>query len=643
VGFSGSFVALRTGNSVGAPPGWVGCDGASTGWAVLATSAMGDPGTQPGIVDASGSALFATILDSDFAWLRGFVDGREVWEWVINEEALASYGLGEGFDEDTADERRAAALGLILGWATGAGLVADRLVLDEVLSRGYVLAEEGLYELLQALEICAPGTVPVPEGPLPVAAAPIRPSPPSPAEMPGFRPQEPLDGLPSQSGRVFLAAALMHDSDDWQQFVRRHQLQRWGQPPCVVLASKKDVPPGELASTKDWKIYLVSEPPIYLRDMAWIAGVDRGLEGVMTPWQIIPAEQAATLPEALAWARTHVGTVGAPPAPNREPLSTELPSPSQWAGGLPSYQRDSPARLGFRLFTYRQLLEDAEAVATWLHDAYQTLIRPIVDTAGDGVDTRVDDIRGHPPDAVVATHFRGWSVKGRVALYDGDQRGRDRLLGRLRRGELRAAGAALETIGGTGVAGLRGLVSIDVELRDQFVEHDGPLPDDHPASFVVSISRELLEDVLGASTATLVDLMQHTARQFGAVHGYMTADRAGIPGGGTQSAYERRWGNNGFRRPRLDAFTVGVHWGNLLGPGHIAAIDGEGVLQKVAASAQIHHCGTEDFPLWWVQLTEDPYGADRELADKLAEQLQPIMPTRNARLLKEPRDNGAAR
>jgi hypothetical protein len=122
--------------------------------------------------------------------------------------------------------------------------------------------------------------------------------------------------------------------------------------------------------------------------------------------------------------------------------------------------------------------------------------------------------------------------------------------------------------------------------------------------------------------------MQRTARQFDAVHGYMTADRVAMPGEGVASAYEWRWGDNGFGRPRLDAFTAGMHWGTLLGPGHIAAIGGQEVLRRAASSARIDRCGTADNPLWWVQLTDDPYGADRALADDVADQLQPIMPTR---------------
>jgi hypothetical protein len=140
---------------------------------------------------------------------------------------------------------------------------------------------------------------------------------------------------------------------------------------------------------------------------------------------------------------------------------------------------------------------------------------------------------------------------------------------------------------------VRGSIRAHAVLRDQFVASTGPPPDDHPASLVVSASREFLQALIPSPVESFIELMHQTARRFEATFGYLTADRAGS---GMQSPYERRHDIIGLRHPRLDAHTRGIHWGNLIGPGHLAAIGGLPVLQSAAAGEHSRPCGDPQSP-----------------------------------------------
>jgi hypothetical protein len=640
MGFSGGFVVGRSASLAADQPGWVRCSGPIAGWVVLTGSLTEGMEPRGWVARVAGPVIAASVLDSDIAWVRGTLGGEPSWEWLVNPEGMAAYGMGQAVDDDDRYEELAAAGRVALAeqigvWAPAADLPAvDPVALDDVLSRGYVLAEDGLFELLATLGVIDGAVVPIgaPAEPAPIRRVPsakrvIRPTPPVRIE------HEDPASLPLAAGRVFLAAALRHDSERWPAFVRRYELQRWGEPPCVLAASGDSVQPGELLSTPLWDVYVASDPPISIMGMhSHLGDVQKMMGDVLGPWQLVETDPGADLADALAWAQAHVGTTGASPAPNREPMRSEVHSPGGYARGDGRYVRTTGARLGFTLFTYRDLLKRPDALADWFETAHDLLMAPLEQLAGDTLVTDLVNGDGYRRGATSLARGRAWSVKGSLRMYEGTPDGRQRLLTRLRRGELREAGVRFETIGGIELRGMRGSVNIATEPRDQFVEQAGALPDDRPATFTVSVSRELLDGMFSEPVRMFIELMQTTARQFDCVYGYLTADREGQPGAGAdQSPYERRWGMPGMRRPRLDRCTAGINWGNLLGPGHLDAVGGAVALQSSTPGARVEPCGTPEAPLWWFQLNDDPYSADRDLADHAAERLESLMPAPRGR------------
>jgi hypothetical protein len=76
--------------------------------------------------------------------------------------------------------------------------------------------------------------------------------------------------------------------------------------------------------------------------------------------------------------------------------------------------------------------------------------------------------------------------------------------------------------------------------------------------------------------------------------------------------------------------TRGVHWGNLVGAGHVDAIGGPERLAQLRADG--HLTGVEQWstepPLWWYEITTDPFGPCHDRADALVDPLAAITPTR---------------
>ena len=73
--------------------------------------------------------------------------------------------------------------------------------------------------------------------------------------------------------------------------------------------------------------------------------------------------------------------------------------------------------------------------------------------------------------------------------------------------------------------------------------------------------------------------------------------------------------------------------GNLLGPGHLAAIGGAGRLQQLRADGQIYRLEpwSTQPELWWYELSADPFEPDNARADLVAKQLPQTTPIRGHR------------
>jgi hypothetical protein len=338
------------------------CEGAASGWAAYALDGDGPFDLAPRLAAHSGPLVTAVVHDSDFCVVAGRVAGEEIFRWIVNEELSAAYGLGgrhEEPDESTHAVERAAAVEAIRDWAHRSGLPdIDAERVNDVLARGYVLAEEGLWALLAELGALPPG------GHLP----PTTPPDPSSEWATERPPPQPVavvlsDGdasaLPTHPRRIMLAAALAHDSSAWDRFVRRHELEEWGRPACLIADSGDVIPQGGLQTWARWHIALGSDPAIGL--FTWSGALGAWFEG---PWVMIPDETTADETTAIVWARENVGHRGSPPTAHRQQLATECDPDDRRYGSDHIRARVADARLGFALFTYRDLMDDTRACST---------------------------------------------------------------------------------------------------------------------------------------------------------------------------------------------------------------------------------------------------------------------------------------
>ncbi|MFC7482904.1 hypothetical protein ACFQX7_26985 [Luedemannella flava] len=326
MGLWAAYAVIRTDDAVGlsepAECGWFPGVGPVDGWSALVSRNAEPDGVEVGQdgfpwTGVGGPMLTAVVMDSDVALLVGWDRGEERFRWLFNEEAGPAYGLPgrvEEPDEATLAAERAPVVAAMVEWARAAGCAADAARLDDVLARGYVLAEDGLFAALADLGLLdAHGSI-CPAAPLPSTFE---------ADLERLRHPEPLaitiasgDGavLPREAGPMFLAAALNTTGDAWNEFVLQHELEYWGRPGCLVAQSVGEVPAGGLTGHAMWTIILASDPPVGITMYMGPLGADLWFLPIAGPWHVVPQEHTE-LDSAIAWARANVGTITEPVHP----------------------------------------------------------------------------------------------------------------------------------------------------------------------------------------------------------------------------------------------------------------------------------------------------------------------------------------
>ncbi|WP_191839725.1 hypothetical protein [Catellatospora chokoriensis] len=607
------------------PNGWEPGAGTVDGWSAFITRSADPLHPAAPWATVPGPMLTASVLDSDVALLIGWDKGEERFRWLFNEAAGADYGVpgsrAEEPDEQTQAAERVPVVAAMLAWAAEAGLTGaepDRL--DDILSRGYVLAEDGLFATLAALGVIPPG------GYLYQAEQAEQTG--DILERPEFQhlalARSAAGGTtPEQPAPMFLATAIDHDGPAWARFVVRHELEEWGRPGCLVAAWQEFT--AGATTFGSWTFYLTGDPALVLYGWHGTLEAASGLPG-HGPWLAVPGE-CTDIDSAVAWARAQVAADATPAAapPHRGLVETELAE--QLLGmdmtAASPHARAAEPRLVCQLFTYTDLAEHIDTLADWLADARRLLIDPVLAAYGPDRIWLAATGDGAPPYGVSAS-IDAKSVKGRWSHNGAGAAQWNRALNRLRSGQLHSLGLRLDRLNGEGSRSShhRG-IGVHVELRDQFTEATGPLPDGHPATIVISAARSLLDEHVPGGTAAVVDLLQRAALRFGAVTGY-------VHGSGSadslQSPFERR-GTAHWRKQRLDTMSRGVHWGNLIGAGHLAAIGGLDRLERLLTDGRVRRLeqwSTEP-QLWWFELTDDPFGPVNAHADTVAPDLREII------------------
>ncbi len=640
VGLTATFIACRAGAEPAAVGAWTPFSDVAEGWLLRRGWKVGEnvEGLAALLGGVVGPALAAFVMDSDFCVVLGALDGTVAWRWVFNKDAeyhLVERSVGAASDPskgpDPADPdavlaaRIRAVVPSIAEWSGTAGLCAvahERL--EELLERGYILAEEGLFALLVELGVCAQQAAPVGEEPAGAHAIQAASDPPA-------RPRLVHHG--------FLAAPIDHTSQGWQAFVRTHELEAWGEPPALVVEGLA-IGGGPTL----WDVYLASDPPVHLFVQGAVWGLDVVEPGQLPldwdgRWVRVPDRPGRSLDDAVAWARANVGVAGAPPRPNRERLWSEL-SPVELhrsagfefdrSDGWPRFERPGGVLLRLELDTYQDLLGRAGEVAAWLEAARAGLLDPVTGQPHVHLTTEpaTDQYAGQPYG--LALTLAAWTIKQRLRLLPGDADGWARLLGELRRGRLREVHADLDVLNGDGMPSqLRYGVQLEVVLRDQFVDQPGPLPDQHPAQIVITLGEPAARGgVIPDLTAAALRLAKQAAARFGAATGYVAAGRDGFQP--FLSPYEDRVGVDPWRRPRLDRVTRGAHWGIFLSTHHLQQVGGLEALRNLGLFHAVERLAGPPDELVWAQLTADPYQVDQTLLDRVARALAPVMPPARA-------------
>ncbi|NUT20432.1 MAG: hypothetical protein HOV77_14700 [Hamadaea sp.] len=569
--------------------------------------------------------LTAVVMDSDVAMLVGWDGGRERFRWLFNEESGPAYGLSgrtEEPDRDVSAGERRPVVEAILWWAARSSIDADRRVVDDILSSGYVFAEEGLFALLAHMGVIEPGGRLIPaEQPKDVSIDVERLRRPDPYPLDVVGGDE--VGLPGQPAVMFLAAAIEHGDAGWADFVVEHELERWGSPSCLVVSSSDEVAAGGLTSHGTWNVILGSDPAVSLFSWRGSLGGAEGFMPIAGPWHVVPAEYD-DVHSAVVWARSNVGECRRPPSPDRERLEARASGP--FGVGAPSrvaMSRAGDPNLVCQLYTYVDLMQRRDALAAWLDKARRLLAAPVIAAYGHRACYPSGYDSGLPYG--VAARVRMKSARGRWSHIGADTTGWDRTMTRLRAGELHFLQLELEQLNGKGMySRYRGGVTIEVELRDQFTDPSGPIPDGHPATIVIKIARSLIAILGGDGLSEVRRLVHDATTSFGVASGFM---HAVTPGDTAESQYERRnlvqW-----RGERLDSMTRGVYWGNLIGAGHLTRLAGIGRLQDMLATRRIERLDqwSAEPPLWWFELHADPFAACDDRADAIAHELKELVP-----------------
>jgi hypothetical protein len=147
-----SYLAFRTDVDLGTPlmgaepKPWT-----TPGWTFLEGPIDNASSFEEKVAGLAGPALFAVVCDSDFAQVRGYIDGVRQWEVFINYQSAAAYDAPVP-SIPTADDQ--ALLERIETWgATMTSASVDRAELRRLLSANFVFADDGLIGLTQLLGI----------------------------------------------------------------------------------------------------------------------------------------------------------------------------------------------------------------------------------------------------------------------------------------------------------------------------------------------------------------------------------------------------------------------------------------------------------------------------------------------------------
>ncbi|RZT27340.1 hypothetical protein EV649_1098 [Kribbella sp. VKM Ac-2569] len=572
-------------------PGWV-------WWELpLARGADWDPGP--------GHAVVAHIFDSDVADIRGLVAGEPAWQWVYGEAMLAAFQerpVDHLELETTLPGRARAASQLIAEWATGTGLAVDGEALTEILQRGYVFAEEGVSEVLEALGIVSAD---------------------SPTEYQDLDPTVDADGKPFGAAETeqeapagptmagVFAAPIDHSSAAWRRLVVEHSLQSFGEPPSFVAID------GSLHVAFDPPISLVSYGPD--TDRAWVS------EHLGVEWQEVPSSHAGSLPAAATWARENVGVQGRPADEHRLPLNLEVPpdypdgvEEVPWYHDLSRQEgwRHSiagPQHVAIELAMGTDLLDKVDEVADWLEQARGLLLTPVADGYAElGGQVRFDN-QDVPLYGLTLTLVYT-SARGRYATSGADDKAWHRVQKRLRSGELTSVKFEGKVVGD---AARWGDLLIGAQLAaDQRLYS-------LPAHLTVEISHPMRSFVSGLFVS---DLVTRAVETLPVVGGWIDAARRFYLGDG-QSRYESFAGVRSDVRRDPRSSVRGPAWQILLGPEHLRLLGGRGALEASGVFTGFREVG----PLLMAQCGDQPEDCTWERRDAMVGVLAPVLPPKPER------------
>jgi hypothetical protein len=150
---------------------------AGPGWTLLEDQFGEYEAFDGALGDLPGHVLFATVIDGDFAHVKGYLDTTPQWSVFLNEKAAAAFWAAHAdVPEDDRSGTDAPDLsspgaeddalhGRIQKWAAGAGTTVDRAELRRVLAAEHVFAEHGLLAFTRLLGIAPAETASRPPAP----------------------------------------------------------------------------------------------------------------------------------------------------------------------------------------------------------------------------------------------------------------------------------------------------------------------------------------------------------------------------------------------------------------------------------------------------------------------------------------------
>ncbi len=476
------------------------------GWALFhAPVPAGGAAESAALAGFDGPLVSASVWDDDACMATGWIGRQSRWQWTFGELPIPADmpelpgGEVTGESDEELARRASATAAIIAGWAADAGLPAvEPAGLATLLEGGHIPAGEGLWGLLAAIGVPVEW-LPDPEpGPAPI----------------------PL--IADVVDRGWRAIRIDHRSHGWTQSVLAEELEEWGEPAAYLvrqgLVHLSTDPPVQVIGTPSRLEFLPDGRYATSRDEDTIR--DRGATG---DWIEVPADRT-DVASVSAWVRERVGGTGAPPSPSRPVLQFELPggeSRPAW-----HWTMARPPRLTAKLVTRADLFDQLAVLADWLDRLRTAVLVPAMAAyAAAGVRTYIDPhdpIEGPPYGLVVYT--AGWSVRNRPRFGAGDDRGWQRMLTKLRDGQLRQIDVRAQVLTGAGKTSHPHCeIRLGAMLRDQFFpEPHDPLPAEHPAEFEVDVPHPVL-DKIGRDdlVAEVTSLISEAARTFHATDGYV--------------------------------------------------------------------------------------------------------------------------